>query len=204
MTQPIIVVSGLPRSGTSMMMRMLEAGGVSVLTDRIRQADDDNPKGYYEFERVKQIAQDTSWLAGAQGRAVKIISALLPQLPPTYTYKIVFMQREMQEILDSQRRMLLHRGEPTDKVDDRELALLFEKHLGHIQAWLAQQPNISVLYVSYNAVLEDPIRHARQIADFLGLRLDIDRMARAVDHSLYRQRHRSAAAGAQSDAGADR
>ena len=192
MTQAIIIVSGLPRSGTSMMMSMLEAGGIPLITDRIRQADEDNPKGYYEFERVKQIDQDASWLQDAQGKAVKVISALLPKLPPTCTYKIIFMHREMQEILDSQRQMLLHRGETADKVDDRELAKIFEKHLKYIRQWIAQQPNMDMLEVNYNAVLKAPLQHAYQIAAFLACPMNIDKMVQVVDRSLYRQRHQLA------------
>ncbi|MBN1935680.1 MAG: sulfotransferase domain-containing protein [Anaerolineae bacterium] len=189
MTQPITIVSGLPRSGTSMMMKMLQAGGMPILTDQVRQADEDNPKGYYELERVKQIQDDQAWLQAAQGQAVKVISALLPKLPSSYTYKVIFMHRVMQEILDSQRQMLVRRGEPTDKVSDEKLAAAFEKHLKSVHQWLVQQPNIDVLYVNYNSILKAPLQHAREIDAFLGLGLDTVQMAQAVDQSLYRQRH---------------
>jgi len=114
----ILIVSGLPRSGTSMMMKMLEAGGMAVLTDNIRTADQDNPRGYYEFERVKQIEHDTAWLPEAQGKAVKMIAGLLKHLPADYVYKIIFMQRDMDEVLASQRQMLVRRGKPTDCASD--------------------------------------------------------------------------------------
>src|SRR5215813_2579369 len=108
--QPIIVVSGLPRSGTSMMMKMLAAGGLPVLVDAIRAADDDNPNGYFEFEPVKQLADgQNEWLTEAGGKVVKIISALLEYLPKSYHYKIIFMERELKEILASQQKMLSHR-----------------------------------------------------------------------------------------------
>src|SRR5262245_34269287 len=120
--KPIIIVSGLPRSGTSMMMKILEAGGLPVLTDALRTADDDNPKGYYEYERVKQLDKgDQAWLAEAEGKVVKVISALLTQLPATHQYRVIFMQRKLAEVLASQRKMLIHRGEPTDAVDDETL-----------------------------------------------------------------------------------
>src|ERR1043165_1737839 len=119
--KPITVVSGLPRSGTSMMMKMLEAGGMSLLVDNLRTADDDNPAGYYEFEPVKKLSQgDFDWLEEAQGKAVKVIAALLADLPSAYTYQIIFMRRDMFEILASQNKMLLNRGEDLKKISDAE------------------------------------------------------------------------------------
>src|SRR5215468_11569905 len=126
--QPLVIVSGLPRSGTSMMMKMLAAGGIEPLTDNIRTADEDNPKGYFELERVKQIESDKAWLEDARSRVVKLISALLKHLPPSYQYKVIFMRRAMSEILASQRKMLMRRGEPADKVPDEKMAAMFNKH----------------------------------------------------------------------------
>lgn len=185
----ITVVSGLPRSGTSMMMKMLDAGGIPPLTDEIREADADNPKGYYEFERVKQLSKgDTAWLPDAQGKAVKVIAALLEQLPPDYDYRVIFMQRRTEEILRSQKQMLLRRGEPTDKVSDEEIAALFQKHVDHVTSWLAEQPNFDVVYVSYNRMLEAPAEQVARINDFLGNRLDEEKSLAVVDPTLYRQR----------------
>ncbi len=184
----IVIVSGLPRSGTSMMMKMLDAGGLPVLTDGIRAADEDNPKGYYEFERVKQIEHDQSWLPEARGKAVKMISALLKHLPADYRYKVIFMQRAMPEVLASQRQMLIRRGEAPDKVSDERMAELFERHLEQVQAWLAEQPHMDTLYVSYNEMMRDPEPHARAVDEFLGGGLDIERMVGVVDPALYRQR----------------
>jgi hypothetical protein len=185
----VTIISGLPRSGTSMVMKMLEAGGIPPLTDEIRTADRDNPKGYYEFERVKKLDEgDTAWLEDAQEKAVKVISALLKHLPDDYTYKVVFMCREMEEILASQRQMLIRRGEPTDSVSDEQMTQLFGKHLEQIQAWIDENPNVEVIYVSYNEVLEDPVTQAERINQFLGNKLDVEQMARVVDPKLYRQR----------------
>ena len=184
----ITIVSGLPRSGTSMLMKMLEAGGMEVLTDSIRTADADNPKGYYEFEGVKQLEQDQSWLEDAKGRAVKIIAALLKHLPPGYSYKVIFLRRNMQEILASQKQMLIRRGETTDSVSDEQMAELFRGHLKRVESWLDGQPHIDVLYVTYNQVLEAPLEHAQKINRFLGDTLDVEGMASVVDQSLYRQR----------------
>ena len=186
--ETIAIVSGLPRSGTSLMMGMLQAGGMELLVDGIRTPDEDNPKGYYEFERVKQIEHDQDWLEDAKGKAVKMIAELLRRLPSTYTYKVIFMRREIEEILASQRQMLIRRGEPSDAVSDEDMAGMFRRHLDQVEAWIAGQPNVDALYVSYNDLLADPDPHARRINEFLGGTLDLDAMIGVVDHSLYRQR----------------
>ena len=185
----ITVVSGLPRSGTSMMMKMLEAGGIPPITDELREADEDNPKGYYEFERVKQMDQgDTTWVAGARGKVVKVISALLKHLPPGEQYRVVFVRRNMPEILASQRKMLIRRGEDPDKMDDAQMAMLFEKHLKQVDEWLKAQPNFRVLYVHYTDVLTDPRPQIAKINEFLGNNLNTAAMAETVDPQLYRNR----------------
>ena len=184
----IAIVSGLPRSGTSMMMRMLEAGGVPVLTDRIRTADADNPEGYYEFERVKQIEEDKAWLPDAEGKVVKMIAALLKHLPPEYRYHVILMRRKIEEVLASQREMLVRRGEPTDAVPDERMAELFAKHVAQVETWLAEQPNFKILYVDYGEVLAEPLAQAERVSQFLDCALDIEKMAGVVDPALYRQR----------------
>jgi hypothetical protein len=185
----ITVVSGLPRSGTSMMMKMLEAGGLPPVTDELRAADEDNPKGYYEFERVKQMDQgDTGWVIDARGKVIKVISALLKHLPAGEQYRVVFVRRNMPEILASQRKMLIRRGEDPDKMDDAQMAMLFEKHLSQIDEWLRAQSNFRVLYVHYSEVLADPQPQIAKINDFLGGTLDATAMAKMVDPDLYRNR----------------
>lgn len=187
--QPIVIVSGLPRSGTSMMMKMLEAGGIPPLTDQIRTADNDNPQGYYEFERVKQLDKgDTAWVAGAQGKVVKVISQLLRYLPADQEYRVIFMRRNMDEILASQKKMLINRGEDPNRVSDEELTRLFEKHLGHVRQWLDGQPNVQTLYIHYSDVLADPQSAVRQINEFLGGQLNTEAMMASVDPNLYRNR----------------
>jgi hypothetical protein len=172
-----------------MMMKMLEAGGLPPVSDHLRTADDDNPKGYFEFERVKKLPEgDYDWLPEARGKAVKVISALLEHLPKEYSYKVIFMNRQMGEILASQRQMLIRSNNPTDKVSDEQLAEMYRKHLAKIDAWLKRQPNLSVLYVDYNQLMADPRPHIEKIAAFLGEPLDIEKMAGIVDPSLYRQR----------------
>ena len=184
----VTLVSGLPRSGTSMMMKMLEAGGLPVLADHVRTADEDNPEGYYEFERVKKIEHDHAWLDEARGKVVKMISALLRHLPPTYRYKVVFMRRKLEEVLASQRQMLIRRGKPTDTTSDAKMAEFFTNHLARVETWLAEQPNVDVLYVSYNELVEDPGPHCTEVARFLALPLDEKRMASVASAALYRQR----------------
>ena len=188
-TSFITVVSGLPRSGTSMLMKMLEAGGLPPLTDNLRTADDDNPKGYYEFERVKKMPDgDLSWVEEAPGKAVKVISALLEHLPPGYSYRVLFMQRKMEEILASQHKMLVRSGKPTDKVSDEHLAEMYAKHLAKVKTWVNEQSNFSVLYLDYNGILADPQTQSSKINHFLDDSLDSQKMAGIVDPDLYRQR----------------
>ncbi len=184
----ITIVSGLPRSGTSMMMNMLQAGGMELLTDEVREADQDNPKGYREFELVKQVEEDTSWLPTARGKAVKMISALLSKLPPEYTYKVIFMERNIDEVLASQEQMLIRRGEQTDAVSDKSMKDLYSRHLRLIKGWLNQQPNFDMLSINYNDTLRNPELNAEAINKFLGGALNVGSMAEVVDKGLYRQR----------------
>jgi hypothetical protein len=184
----VIVVSGLPRSGTSMMMKMLEAGGLAVMTDNIRTADDDNPKGYYEFEVVKELENNKEWLKDAPGKVVKIISQLLKQLPSDHNFKIVFMRRKMEEILASQKQMLIRRGEPTDTIPDEKMAKIFETHIFQVETWLSKQPNMEVLFVHYTDATENPAPVIEKINQFLGGKMNVNKMAAVVDKSLHRQR----------------
>ena len=189
--QFITIVSGLPRSGTSMMMKMVDAGGIPPLTDELRVADEDNPKGYYEFERVKQMDKgDTAWVPEARGKAVKVISALLKYLPTTEQYRVIFIRRNIDEILASQRKMLIHRGEDPDKQDDVQMKLLFEKHVRSVEEWLASRPNVRTLYVHYSDMLGTPRPQIERVNAFLGGKLDTARMAEVVDPSLYRNRQK--------------
>ena len=186
---PIIVVSGLPRSGTSMAMKMLEAGGLTMVVDGIRTADEDNPKGYYEDERVKDLGDmdDKSWLAASKGKAIKVISYLLKDLPPIYNYKILFMRRHVHEVLASQAKMLERRGETSETSDERMIEL-YEDHLWKVNRLLKREHHLDVIDVNYRAVLEDPRPQAERIREFLGLPLDVDKMAGVVDKNLYRNR----------------
>lgn len=183
----ITIVSGLPRSGTSMMMSMLEAGGLPVLADHQRTADVDNPKGYYEFERVKQLPQDTAWLPEAEGKVVKMVSMLLYDLPTDREYHVIFMRRAMPEILASQTKMLKRKNKDMI-VNDTEMRELFEAHLKNVTAWLEQQSHLQVLFVWYNDMIKQPAEESRLVNTFLGNILNESAMIQVVDHTLYRNR----------------
>lgn len=171
------------------MMQMLEAGGLDILMDGIRQADPDNPEGYYEYERVKALSDgDIEWLVGARGKTVKIISALLHFLPSNYAYGVIFMQRSLPEILASQRKMLARRGEPADTIPDDKLAEIYARHLAQVERWLASQPNIQVLPMHYRDLIQAPATQAERVNEFLAGELDCEAMAGAVDPRLYRNR----------------
>ena len=185
----ITIVSGLPRSGTSLMRKMLEAGGIEPATDNIRGADLDNPKGYYEFEKVKTIAEDSSWLPETRGKAFKMVSILLRNLPPNQRFKLIFMRREMGEVLASQSKMLEHMGKASGPTNE-QMATLFTNHLAKIETWVAQRPEIEVLYVSYNDLVQNPSAVVERIKTFLNRPLNVDAMIATVDISLYRNRGR--------------
>lgn len=185
----LTVVTGLPRSGTSMMMKMLEAGGMPVMTDEIRTADDDNPRGYYELEAVKRTKEDPSWIDGAAGKAVKMVYSLMYDMPSDLRLRAVVMRREIKEILHSQRKML-QRHDNDDEVEDALMASLFDRQMNDFIAWLPQQANVEWIEVSYNNIMEDPLRETRRIAEFL-TGLNAEGMASIVDTSLYRNRQAS-------------
>jgi hypothetical protein len=186
---PIVVVSGLPRSGTSMAMRMLAAGGMPLVTDGVRGADEDNPRGYFEAERVKDLAQDPdrSWLRDARGKAIKIISHLLESLPDSNNYRILFLNRDLHEILASQAAMLARRGATSDTGDERMLEN-FRQHLVRVKAMIRSRPCFEMCDIAYTEVLEQPRVQAARIRDFLRRPLDVDSMAGAVEAGLYRNR----------------
>lgn len=184
----ITIVSGLPRSGTSLMMQMLAVGGMSILADDRRPADEDNPRGYYELEAVKHTRTDRSWLPSAPGKAVKVIHLLLPELPENQPCRVIFMQRDLQEVIRSQRAMLQRQGRPLATIPDEKLIAIFAKQLADVRHWLAQRPAFQVLNISHRAVIEEPRKVAERVSTFLDAGLDVDRMAAAVHHDLYRQR----------------
>ena len=188
--RPIVVVSGLPRSGTSMMMKMLQAGGMPLYVDDVRMPDEDNPIGYYELEEVKSLLkeEDKAWLGEGKGKAIKIVSTLLPGLPSNHFYKVIFMQRHLDEVILSQNKMLRRRGEPVDESGDERMRGTLEKHLVKTKLWMDDQLNFAVVDVPYREVIADPQRQAQRVRNFLAVDLDVENMASAVDRSLYRNR----------------
>jgi hypothetical protein len=191
---PIVVVSGLPRSGTSMMMQMLAAGGLPPLTDGVRTADESNPEGYFELEAVKALdkasaqADALAWLANARGKAVKILTPLLQYLPETYNYRVILMLRPLDEVVTSQNTMLARAGEATDVVPAGSVITQYETHLRKVQALLASRACFETLTVRYGDVIADPHAQAARVSQFAGGGLAVDRMTAAVHARLYRNR----------------
>jgi len=182
----ITIVSGLPRSGTSLMMQMLHCGGMSVVTDKIRAADVNNPRGYFEFEKVKKIKEDASWLPDARGKVFKMVSQLLYDLPSNERYRVIFMERDLDEVLSSQEQMLERAGREAASRDRMKHS--YTLHLDRLESWLRRQAHFQVLHVSYNDLVEYPEREAERVDRFLGGTLVVGKMASAVDASLYRSR----------------
>lgn len=184
----VVVVSGLPRSGTSMMMKMLAEGGLPVVTDSIRQADEDNPKGYFEIEQSKTLMNgDTQWLYDSQGKVVKVISYLLEYLPDDLNYDVIFMERTIAEILASQKKMLQHRNEQST-ITDEELALRFREHVKVVKHWITRKSNMRVIFVNYNEMVKNPAALCASLTEFLDVQLDVHAMQAVPDQSLYRNR----------------
>jgi tetratricopeptide (TPR) repeat protein len=184
----VVIVSGLPRSGTSMMMQILDAVGMDILTDQNRKADENNPKGYYEYDPVKKLMVDKSWLPIAKGKVVKVIAQLLPYLPSNYDYKVIFMRREMSEVLKSQQIMLGKEKDVSKKAFPTGLNDAFLKQLSRVETWIESQPNIDVLNVNYKDVIDQPTDEVEAISAFLGLEIDAKKVNNVIDESLYRNR----------------
>lgn len=184
----ITLVSGLPRSGTSLMMQMLHAGGMPVLTDNLRAPDANNPQGFLEYEKVKALKKDNTWLREADGRVVKIVSHLLQYLDASLQYEVIFMVRDVEEVVSSQASMLERLGKTESQAPAESLTRHFSKHLADIKEWLGKQANMRVLYIRHRDAVMEPDREAIKINDFLGGRLDVKKMTAKIDPSLYRER----------------
>lgn len=184
----ITVVTGLPRSGTSLMMSMLDKGGIAPLKDDVRTADVDNPLGYYEFERVKKLPADRGWMNEARGRAVKVLGELMKHLPPDYEYRVVFMMRDLDEIVSSQKKMMIRRGEDPDAIPDDELIRLYRTYLKNLKGLVNSSENMRVAYINYNELLSDPKESLEEIRYLFDGDIDADSMRGAIDLSLYRNR----------------
>ena len=170
------------------MMQMLVAGEMTALSDGERQADTDNPRGYLEWERIKQLPNDPACIAEGEGRVVKVISRLLLSLPPGHDYRIIFMQRPLPEVLASQDQMLRRRGTYKEGANPAAISAAFEKHLREVYAWMDGEPYVKALRVLYHEVLSNPRAVSEQLAEFLGIPLNVKAMTQQVDASLYRNR----------------
>jgi len=184
----ITIVSGLPRSGTSLMMRMLVAGGFPALTDEVRMADEDNPTGYFEWERMKQLPQQPELMEEAEGKVVKVVSQLLFALPDGHDYQILFMQRPLPEVLASQAEMIRRRGTSGAALPHMAMSAALATHVNQVRSWLRDKANVSLCYVEYHQLLFEPLRASQTIREFVKRPLDVAAMSRQVDQSLYRQR----------------
>ena len=186
--EPVIVVTGLPRSGTSMLMQMLAAGGVPILSDGARQADEDNPHGYFEFEPVKQLLKNSQWLFDARGKAVKIVAPLIGALPPGLECRVILCERNLEEVLDSQDRMLERRGEPAAPEHRELLKQEYTRTIAGVKAMLRRRPDTELLVIEHGEAIADPIRTAGRLNEFLGGGMDVAKMAAVVDPALHRNR----------------
>lgn len=183
------IVSGLPRSGTSMLMQMLEAAGIQPLTDELREPDLDNPKGYYEHEAIKRLARDQNVIDHAEGKVAKVISQLLTYLPPKYHYKVLLIERPIEEVLKSQEKMLVNLNKLQPDTAVMNLKEQFERSQKKVDRWIELRPNVDVLRVQHGEVLKNPEEAALEILEFLEIQGDVESMARVVDTELYRNRN---------------
>ncbi len=188
--EPIVIVSGLPRSGTSMMMNMLHGGGLSVMSDGEREADIDNPKGYFEYERVKDLETETdkSYVREGRGKVLKVISFLIKDLPDDNDYDIIFMRRDLGEVLKSQAKMIDRLGTSDTDADDEAMKEAYRNDIVRTRLLCKKRPNMRLLEVHYKSTIEDADATAEKVNAFLGGRLDLASMKAAVDGSLYRNR----------------
>jgi hypothetical protein len=188
--EPVVVVSGLPRSGTSMMMRMLEAGGLPVLSDAERAADVDNPKGYFELERIKNLEkeQDKSYLREGRGKAVKAISFLIKDLPDDNDYRVIFMRRDLDEVLVSQEKMIERLDQGDTTAEQEAMKEAYRNDIVRTRLHCRKRPNFELIEVHYKATIENRAAACRTVNSFLGGGLDEGAMRDAIDAALYRNR----------------
>jgi hypothetical protein len=170
------------------MMQMLAAGGMPILSDGERAADVDNPRGYYEWERIKQLPQDPTCIDEADGRAVKVISQLLFALPADRSYQIIFMERPLSEVVASQAEMIRRRGTLGAALSQAALIAGLQAHLNQVNAWLRRKHDIPICRLQYHQVLRDPPGTSETVQQFLQRELQIESMAQQIDHTLYRHR----------------
>lgn len=183
----VYIVSGLPRAGTSMAMALLQAGGIDLVVDGVRAADEDNLGGYFEYEAVKGIRDDVSWIYAARGKGIKVVSPSLRYLPRDLRYRVVFMRRDLNEVAASQEQMLRRLGKDVG-ASRAQMIDLMQRHLQEVESWLARSEYVEVLFLPYRDVVEDPLSACRRLIDFLSLSANPLEMAQVVEKKYYRQR----------------
>ena len=188
--EPIVVVSGLPRSGTSMLMKMLDAGGMQIMTDSERAADIDNPKGYFEYERIKNLENesDKSYVREGRGKVLKVISFLIKDLPDDNDYRVIFMRRDLDEVLVSQNKMIQRLGTSDSTAAEAAMKEAYRNDIVRTRLLCKNRPNFELIEISYTSTIENSAATARSVNVFLGGHLDEAAMRNAVDSSLYRNR----------------
>lgn len=184
----VYVVSGLPRSGTSLMMQMLAAGGIEPLTDNVRMPDEDNPRGYFEYEAVKSLRTGKSWLPLAVGKVVKIVHTLLPELPAGFPYRVIFMRRRLEDVLESQRKMLERMGKMPPGIPAERMMAAFAHQIEGVEHWMGRQDNFRFLTVSFDELNRSSETEIGKIVDFCQLPLDPVKMRQQIDPALHRNR----------------
>ena len=189
----IVVVSGLPRSGTSMLMKMLESGGMEILTDSERAADIDNPKGYFEYERIKDLEKETdkSYVREGRGKVLKVICFLIKDLPDDNDYRVIFMRRDLDEVLASQNKMIHRLGTTDTTATEAAMKEAYRNDIVRTRLLCKNRPNFELIEIGYKPTIEDPAATARSVNAFVGGHLDEAAMREAVDGSLYRNRGKS-------------
>lgn len=180
----IVVVSGLPRSGTSLMMQMLQSGGIEVLTDSNRKADVSNPKGYLEYKPVMALHKDNSWLNIAQNKSIKIVAPLLKFLDPKYRYKVIFMTRDLSEVVKSQQKMI---GKDIDTLPVK-LFEAYKRQLQQVETWKEKEPSVEFIYIDYKDAIYNTERTVKKVASFVGKQLNTEAMQSCVDKNLHRNK----------------
>lgn len=182
----IIVVTGLPRSGTSLVMQILQSMGIDLFTDNKRSPDQSNPRGYFEHELVKTIEYDTSWIKKVEGKAIKIVSPLLVYLPNNYNYKIIFMDRVLDEIVQSQEKMLLVNGVPNPQIEPEVIKQIFIKDLKQAWSWIRELSHSESLEISHSKLLKKPESELEKVNGFLNIKVDLENTLKVIDKKLYR------------------
>lgn len=184
--ETITVVSGLPRSGTSLLMQMLDKAGMQMFVDNVRQADDSNPKGYFEHEAVKSLARNKAWVNQAVGKVVKVVSHLLFHLPDNYHYKIIFVDRDLSQILKSQQKMLIKKGKNKKESYSITLEMSYKKNLEKVDKWAKTHYNVEILHVNFSNLINNGIVEAKKIIEFLNINAKPEDIAKAIDKKLHR------------------